>query len=266
MSKQKLDIREQVLFGFPDEDLKTSLHDEIVLWLKGNAEEICRQLIAWTETWDPKLIESKRQLAAATVAERVNLLQESITKDKSRFEAIDRGRSSFYPWQNLEKRIKAMEAEHTFLCSWHGLGEPPEPKLDVRCELEHVLLRNRHETNLRIIGYADVVLSVRTLKLSVGNAPSNDYGRPYLGVDPRGYTNWSVTWSDLRSFAFDAKSNIRSLGQLIRQFKTYRIYSKLPFYVVSPDSRFAKEISDEGFGFIKYPDAVITFPKSSMHR
>ena len=261
MRNRKLDIQQQT-FGFPDEDLKTSLHDEIVLWIKGNAAEICRKLIGWTETWDPQLIESKRQLAAAMVAERVNLLQEALTKHKSRLEKINGSQSRFCTSQDLAQRIK-MEGELTYLNSWHGLGEPPTPKLDVRCELEHVIVRNRHETNPRIVGYADVVLSARTLKLCAGNAPSNDYGSPYLGVDPRGYASWSVTWSDFRSFAFDAKSNIPSLGQLIRQFKTYRVYSpKLPFYVVSPDSRFAKDISDEGFGFIKYPDAMITFPKN----
>jgi hypothetical protein len=265
MSNRKLDLRQQT-FGFPDEELKTSLHDQIVLWVKGNAAEICRKLIGWKETWDPELIESDKQRAAATVATRVDLLREALANDKSKLDRISRGQCRFYNAEDVEKRIKAMEAELAFLDSWAGLGEPPAPKLDVRCELEHVILRSRHETNLRIHGYADVVLSVRKLKLCAGNAPSNDYGRPYLGVDPRGYANWSVTWSDFRRFAFDAKNDIRSLGVLLRQFKTYQIYSNLPFYVVSPDSRFAEEISDEGFGFIKYPEAIITSPKLSIHR
>ena len=264
MSNRKLDVQQQT-FGFPDEELKTSLHDQIVLWIKSNAAEICRKLIGWTETWDPQLIESKRQLAAATVAERVNLLQESLIKDKLRLETINGGESRFCIGQDLAQRIKNMEGELTYLNSWHGLGEPPVPKLDVRRELEHVILRDRHETNLRIIGYADVVLSVRTLKLCAGNAPSDDYGRPYLGVDPCGYANWSVTWSDFWRFAFDAKNDIRSLGALLRQFKTYRAFSRLPLYAVSPDSRFADDIADEGFGFIKYPEGTITVPKRSIH-
>jgi hypothetical protein len=259
MSTRKIDVRQQV-FGFPDEDLKTSLHDEIVLWLKRNAEEICRQLIGWTETWDPQLIESNRKRAAATVANRVDLLRESLKKDKSRFEAINRGESRFYTAEDLEKRIKAMEAELTFLHSWHGLGEPPAAKLDVRCEVEQPILRRRYEIT-DIVGYADVVLSMRALRLTAGIAPSDDYGKPYLGIDARRYADWTASWSDFTSFAFDAKNDIRSLGELIRQFKAYRAYSKLPFYAVSPDSRFAKDISDEGFGFIKYPDAIITLPR-----
>jgi hypothetical protein len=137
----------------------------------------------------------------------------------------------------------------------------PTAKLDVRCELEQPILLRRYDTS-NIVGYADVVLSVRAPKLSAGIAPSNGHGEPYLGVDARQYADWTVNWTDFGSFAFDAKNDIRSLGELMRQFKTYREYSpNIPFYAVSPDSRFANEISDEGFGFIKYPDAIITLPK-----
>jgi hypothetical protein len=258
MSTRRTDMRQQV-FGFPDEELKTSLHDEIVLWLKRNREEICRQLIGWTGTWDPQLIESSRKCTAATVPTRMDLLQESLVKNKSRLDAINSGRFRFVD-PDLETRIKAMEAELSSLQSWHGLGEPPAAKLDVRCTLERPILRRRYET-VDIIGYADVVLSVRAPRLSAGIAPSNGYGEPYLGVDTRRYAEWTVDWTDFRSFAFDAKNDIRSLGELIRQFRTYRTYSRLPFYAVSPDSRFAKDITDEGFGFIKYPDAIITLPR-----
>src|SRR3954451_11567485 len=113
MSNRKLDVRQQT-FGFPDEELTSSLHDQIVLWVKGNAAEICRKLIGWTETWDPQLIESNRQLTAAIVAERVNLLQESLTKDKSRLETIDSGQSRFCIGQDLAQRIKKMEGELTY--------------------------------------------------------------------------------------------------------------------------------------------------------
>jgi hypothetical protein len=168
-------------------------------------------------------------------------------------------------WLTIWKsKSKPSKEELSSLNLWEGLGDPPPPKLDVRCELERPILRRRSDTD--IAGYVDVVLYVSSLRVSAGNAPSDDYGRPQLGVDARRYTAWSVTWSDFRSFAFDAKNDIRSLGELLRQIKAYRMYlPQLLFYVVSPDSRFAKEIRDEGFGFIKYPDATITFPKICQH-
>ena len=188
MNKQKVDLQQQT-FGFPDEELKTSLHDEIVLWTKGNAAQICGKLIGWTEAWNPQMIESCRKRAATTVAERVDLLRESLAKEKPKLGVFSRSEFSRHVREHLEKRINAMEAELTVLDSWDGLGEPPAPRLDVRRELEYVILRDKYETNRRIIGYADVVLSVRELKICAGNAPSNDYESPYLGVDPRGYAN-----------------------------------------------------------------------------
>jgi hypothetical protein len=263
MSKRKLDVQQQI-FAFPDEQLKISLHDEIVLWLKRNAQDIGARLTRWTRTWDPHLIESCRKRAAATVESRVDLLQEAITKENARLEAIRRGQCRFYVAEDVEKRVQAMEAELNFLRSWNGLGDTPEPKLNVCCEIERPILCRRREID--IVGFIDIVLFVRALRLRAGIPPTDDYGSPNLGVDARNYAEWEPYWSGVLSFAFDAKKHIRSLGELLRQFKTYRACSRLPFYVVSPDARFANEISDEGFGFIKYPEAVITFPKSSIHR
>lgn len=104
-------------------------------------------------------------------------------------------------------------AELAFLRSWNGLGDTPAPKLDVRREIEKPILRRPHEPN-DIAGYIDVVLYVRELRLSAGIAPSDDYGRPYLGVDAKTYADWNARWTDFRSFAFDAKNAIRSLGEL----------------------------------------------------
>src|SRR6266700_4722885 len=70
--------------------------------------------------------------------------------------------------------------------------------------LEQPILRRRYEP-ADIVGYVDVALSVRALRLNAGTAPSDDYGRPYLGVDPRRYADRSPYWTDFTSFAFDAK-------------------------------------------------------------
>ena len=121
MSKRKVDVRQQVL-GFSDKDLKTSLHDEIVLWVKSNAAEIGRQLIGWTKTWDPQLIESERKRAAETVTRRMHLLEESRIKHKSRLEAINRGQGRFYMADDLEKQIKAIEGGAKLSQLVGGLG------------------------------------------------------------------------------------------------------------------------------------------------
>ena len=66
MSKAKISVRQQQ-FGFPDEDLKTSLHDEIVLWLKKNSETLSKRILEWNGDWDNSLVEKKRASLTTSV-------------------------------------------------------------------------------------------------------------------------------------------------------------------------------------------------------
>jgi hypothetical protein len=56
---------------------------------------------------------------------------------------------------------------------------------------------------------------------------------------------------------FEAKTYITSCGELIRQIRLYQTYqpSSTVFVVVSPDTRHAAQLEDQGIGFITFPDA-----------
>lgn len=245
MTRRKVNVQQEV-FGFADEDLKTSLHDEIVLWLKHNAALIGKRLVAWEPQWKPDVLEE--------------LLAKALVHDEQRLEQL-RGRTTLHMFErDLPQEVAAKRSELQFLQQWNGLGEPPEPEFSVDSQMERPIQRERYQT-VDIVGYADVVFWVKATRITAGYAPTSQHGEIQLGIDPKTYATWHVTWRDLGSFAFDAKSEIRSLGELIRQFRTYRVFSKFPFYAVSPDARFAQDISDGGFGFVQYPDGHITFPK-----
>lgn len=59
---------------------------------------------------------------------------------------------------------------------------------------------------------------------------------------------------------FEVKTEIPSLGELLRQLNFYKVYlkSKPTFVIVSPDERFEKVIQEQGFYFYKYvePDKL----------
>jgi hypothetical protein len=61
-----------------------------------------------------------------------------------------------------------------------------------------------------------------------------------------------------RGVYFEVKPNISSLGELIRQLRMYRTYTEPEekWVVVSPDTRFADKLREQGFGFIAVPQAV----------
>jgi hypothetical protein len=61
-----------------------------------------------------------------------------------------------------------------------------------------------------------------------------------------------------QSFCFEVKSVLPSLGELIRQVRMYQTYiNNSPFYIVAPDDRYAKQLEQQGIGFIKYPEGTI---------
>ncbi len=259
MSKRKLEIQQR-LFGFPDEDLKTPLHDEIVLWLKKNAIDIATSVVGWTKEWKPDLLESRAADLQKTIHERIALLIDAISLDEKKLAGLA-GKTLEYWNRDLPQHLAAKKKELEYLQSWSGLDEPSPPQIEVTTQMECPIRRPRYN-EFDIIGYADIVYTVRTSLIKIERFPTLDsypHG-PKLGVDAAYYTQWKTSWTDPTMIAFDAKSTIPSLGELIRQLQTYRAFCKMGFYVVSSDARFAADIADEGFGFVKYPEGSITHP------
>jgi len=57
--------------------------------------------------------------------------------------------------------------------------------------------------------------------------------------------------------AFEVKSRIKNIGEVIRQINQYRTFSRFnSFYIVSPDDRFVDILSSQGIGFIKCPSRI----------
>jgi hypothetical protein len=243
MPREKVNIK-QHQFGFPDEDLKTSLHDEIVLWLKSEKLELAKTLTDWSGVWDAEWIDKQIALRTRQIEERKIKVREAL---RSSGNGSEKGLL-------FEAELKAFE-------SWSGLGDPGHPEIRVESEMEVPIKRERYKS-YDIIGYADLVLSVQKTYLEFEGFPCGDYGAaaPIYGK-LESYLSWPKQWIKPQKIAFDAKSSIASLGELIRQFRTYEQYCSWPFFIVSPDKRFAEQIGDEGFGFIHYPEGKIVYPK-----
>lgn len=57
------------------------------------------------------------------------------------------------------------------------------------------------------------------------------------------------------SVAFEVKTKIPSLGEVIRQIQTYRTTERIhdrQYVIVCPDDRFAAALKGQGIGFLKY--------------
>lgn len=253
MARSKVNIRQQQ-FGFPDEDLKTSLHDEIVLWLKKNALAVSKKLIGWTESWDAKFIQAEGTRCEQVVEQRKKQLEKDLSRQSLWSHSGDNGPSY---QQDRIPRLNAMQDHLAFLKSWTGLGDPPPRQIDVSSACEVPIKRERYKTT-DIIGYADIVFSIRVNHLRVPSFPTDQFEKPILDGN---HFNWWSYWGDPFKIALDAKTTIPSFGQIVRDLNTYREFRDWPFVIVSPEARFAEALVDEGFGFIKYPDGVLLQPK-----
>jgi hypothetical protein len=57
--------------------------------------------------------------------------------------------------------------------------------------------------------------------------------------------------------AFEVKSRISNIGEVIRQINQYKTFSRFDhFYIVSPDDRFVDILKSQSIGFIKSPRGI----------
>jgi hypothetical protein len=122
------------------------------------------------------------------------------------------------------------------------LGEPPPRKLVIESKIwEYPIVT---KTGFAV-GFADMAVMVRV--------PRNLTFCTFASGPQQGAVEWHVEMSDERVF-FEAKTSIRSVGELIRQIRLYQEYLKGHYIVVSPDERFAEVLRGQRIHFLKYDE------------
>lgn len=219
--------------GFLDEDLKTPQHDEMTLWLYANVLDLLYGGKVNSRLWRPDYIDS---VAKNTAADIISHIQQ------------------FRPNAAVLPTVDG--AVNTLLSK---IGEPEWQVKRVERTLEMPVLNNRTQY---LVGYVD--MSARFLhpeSLGIQWASYHDLPnelRHSLGITELMSTitdsaKWIIQHVEKR-WAFEVKSNIKSIGELMRQLNTYRQY--LPthqFCVVAPrNDALAALLSEQGIRFIAY--------------
>jgi hypothetical protein len=255
----------QERFGFADDDLKKPAHDEILFWLEEHSLDIAKEIVAWANAWPTSVVDQKVKAVTDLVNNRADWLRDSITRhDKAGSQPLKESR--FFSKEVLQKEREQKNAECeryrnelALIDRFQSLGELPAREMRVKTIWEQTLT---HPATKYPIGFLDMVFVVETTDLDVDGV--------YLPVGPfparsdpiRRLPTWKANWCETREpqFAFEAKTVIGSLGELIRQLRLYQQYCRHQLYVVSPDDGYAEQLVEQGFGFIKYPDKIIRRP------
>jgi len=119
----------------------------------------------------------------------------------------------------------------------------PSPKI-AETKLEQLLQTRTgyQQSNIKIIGYADVLLDIVRPKVCA-------FGSGEVKIE------WDKTLDGRHSsdVLIEAKSSIPILGDLLRQLNLYKTAFQGEMVVVSPDDRYAEKIREQGFHFVKCP-------------
>jgi|GEM_PF-1678164 len=231
--------------GFKDEDLKTPEHDRIMLWLDSNIEEVIRNLFG-SDLWPEDEVRKHRDSAAKQVENDKNQLVKQIQDEEeilARYK--EEGSSSLgkilgpeYKAREIAARKKSLHEKKDRLQelkAWGGIGDPPAPHgFTVRRKKWEAAIRNRDY----VVGSIDFLVQIN---------------RPVLDIKVAdGFPQWENGYGAVEVL-FEVKSQIKSLGELLRQIRFYQEYQRGIYVVVSPDDRFAGVLRDQGIRFVLAP-------------
>jgi hypothetical protein len=243
--------------GFRDPEIGSPAHDQLVLWIQKHATE---WLTTHSHPPDDRWAETRQELLAhvqSTLREQHKQgenLRELIERQHKRL-ASDNDSGSYGDWNRtyLEEKNTELAKVETVTRRLEKLDFPeaaPAVAPSYRFELEHLLTAGRGYA----LGFIDLVATVTY---------------PCYGW------NWDTNLPRIknrttyRMAAFEAKLSIPSLGELLRQLRFYEEHFgsyrpefphgdslKMPFVVVSSDTRYRTAIEEQGFHFWAVPASL----------
>ena len=245
-----------------DGDLKSPLHDEILLWANENIEKIVGEILRFHKEYK---VETK------ILSEINQFLKTQYLKEKERLLGLENPFSEYHVKEKLDK-INSLFKKGQF----NGLKKPPPLELYT----DDLILEYPIENKKMIVGFADLRLFVgEDFRFYIPQIKNSNFeeGNFKPWIEHLGYQNkvsyvgpqWMAK-SRYYYFLFMIKPQVLSLKELIKEIRTYERYENKRaeeeekdepfetktsnrFFVISPDSRWKNIIEEQGIGFVLYP-------------
>jgi len=237
MKKKEPNTLQQKM-GFFDEDLKKPQHDEIMLWLDKNAEEIINSLFFK----EGKISEKKIS----------NLLESANEYKKAALNTHDyKLKSDSTPKDDLQKHEKIIN----YLNQWESFDEIPSiPPIKINqrtWEFPVISSINNYTNNKYTVGFVDMLVACSKFSPCVIGFKEDRYTTELIKKIGIGFEAWPLY------VFFEVKTEIPSLGEVIRQINYYKTYLKQDFtsaayVIVCPDDKYKTALKSQGIDFVKY--------------
>ena len=93
-----------------------------------------------------------------------------------------------------------------------------------------------------IVGFVDMAVTFQLPRLNLN-----------IELEENGWNSkWNIGYATDNRINFEVKTEIPSLGELIRQLNMYKSYGAKNIFVVAPDDSHKELLQEQGIGFIKY--------------
>lgn len=250
----------QQRLGFMDPDLVRPDHDQIMLWLDRQVVGMLPQWVGIQQKLDPQQLDRFRQEAEKAKTRCVEELKRDIevaTAHQQRNSNVDSAILAHHI-NETRKRENELTQKLDILTSLAITPAEtcPAPRVD-RPVWEYPVQDSAYKGKAYVVGFADMMVRywTPTLELNLGDlAPNMFMTWKHNAVSTELYAPTYVHWKEYKAF-FEVKTEIPSLGELLRQINLYKTYLSGEWFVVSPDVRFRDTLAEQGVGFIEYkPD------------
>ena len=257
MVKPKAQTLQQRL-GFFDEDLKSPKHDELMLWLDNNIETIVNEKFNKEYTAENiKVIIERESKKIQNIIDNYN---SSIQYFEKQLTLTDRERNELpqslrYTNDELNEILEKNNRKKQILQQFNiSVSIPSKPRITrIQKKWELPVTTNNYQ-NKYTIGFIDFVASFNVPVLELGGLISKRKDQSFeLDYYDFNENELQFHYTAMeKTILVEVKSEIKSLGELIRQINHYKTYVSGDYYVMCPDNQYKKTLKDQGIDFIDY--------------
>ena len=257
MTKPKAQTLQQKL-GFFDDDLKKPKHDELMIWLDKNIKEIVNNL--FNKPYEEEEIykikkktSEKCQLIIDYYERKMNSLKMELKSSESEEDILiflHQTRSKEEVQKSITETEKTIEFLQKFILNIIIPDKPEITNIDKKWELP---VTTTNYSNKYTIGFIDYAASFKIPKIELaGYYHENEIGtnEEYHKVDIEKF-GLNYSFADQTIF-IEVKTEIKSLGELIRQINHYKNYLKGDYYVLCPENNHKETLIEQGIKIIEY--------------
>jgi hypothetical protein len=252
----------QTRFGFADEELKTPRHDALMLWLDKNIESLVNKLFRNDLTSEviEKLQAEAIENLKTVVTDRTRVLRHFVNQAEYYEKKESPSSADKESLKSYRKKIEEENKKINLITTWKTFKTIPETPdvsiLEKKWELPVTTQAqyNNGNSSKYTVGFVDMSVQFAVPKPRLGGITSSRdnelrSGEWIYDLKNEPYIDFEY---ERHSMYIEVKTEISSIGELVRQINHYKEYLKGMYYVLCPNNPHKEILEQQGIGCLAY--------------